>query len=241
MTATRSTNAKANVRERSKLHPNAKHGGRRFGAGRKKQLEKAPNHVPRLDLDPRHPAHITLRLVRGLPRLRQNHIYQVIRRVLALYLELADFRIVHISIQRNHLHLIVEAANKDALSSRLQSFVIKLAKALNRLWGREGKVFAYRYSAKQIKSRRYARNALAYVLNNWRRHHEDFYENAHSKIFLDEYSSAVAFDGWTIKFGKPTIDYEPLPVSSPRTWLLREGWKQHGRLDPCEVPAAHVW
>jgi REP element-mobilizing transposase RayT len=241
MAAPRTSLSKSNTKSRARLHPNAKHGGRRYGAGRKKELAKAPNHVPRPNLDPRHPAHITLRCVRGLPRLRQSYVYQVTRRVLAFYLELADFRVVHVSIQRNHLHFIVEAANKDALSRRMQSFVIKLAKALNRAWGREGKVFAYRYSAKQIKSRRYARNAIAYVLNNWRRHHEDFYENAHNKIFLDEYSSAVAFDGWTIKFGKPTIDYEPLPVSSPRTWLLRHGWRDHGRIDPFEVPAAHVW
>ena len=100
----------------------------------------------------RHPAHITLRCVRGLPRLRRSYTYEVIRRVLALYLELEDFRVVHVSIQRNHLHFIVEAASKDALSRRMQSFVIKLAKALNYSWGREGKVFAYRYSAKQIKS-----------------------------------------------------------------------------------------
>lgn len=242
MMATRASNSKANVKGRAPVHFNAKHGGRRHGAGRKKQLEKAPNHVPRPDLDPRHPAHITLRCVRGLPRLRRSYTYQVIRRVLALFVELEDFRVVHISIQRNHLHLIVEAANKAALSRRMQSFVIKLAKALNYSWGREGKVFAYRYGAKQIKSRSYARNALAYVLNNWRRHHEDFYEeNAHSKVFLDEFSSAVSFDGWTIKFGKPTIEYEPLPVSPPRTWLLREGWKQHGRIDPFEVPSAHIW
>jgi REP element-mobilizing transposase RayT len=239
--ATRAANAKANTKSGTRLHPSAKHGGRRHGAGRKKQLAKAPNHVPRGDLDCRHPVHVGLRTVRGMPRLRQSHIYQVIRRVLALYLELDDFRVVHISIQRNHLHFIVEAADKNALSRRMQSFVIKLAKAINYELGRKGKVFAYRYSAKQIKSRRYARNAIAYVLNNWRRHHEDFYENAHSKIFLDEYSSAVAFDGWTIKFGKPTFEYESLPVSPARTWLLREGWKQHGRIDPFEVPAAHVW
>jgi REP element-mobilizing transposase RayT len=240
-TRSRSSNVKSNARSRARLHPNAKHGGRRYGAGRKKQLEKAPNHVPRPDLDPRNPAHITLRCVRGLPRLRQNHIYQVIRRVLAFYLELDDFRVVHVSIQRNHLHFIVEAANKAALSRRMQSFVIKLAKALNYAWGREGKVFAFRYAARQIKSRRYARNAIAYVLNNWRRHHEDFYENAHGKIFLDEYSSAVSFDGWTMKFGKPTIEYERLPVSPPKTWLLREGWKEYGRIDPFERPAAYRW
>src|SRR4051812_3433869 len=150
------------------------HGGRRVGAGRKKELEKSPNHLPRPDLSSKHGVHVALRCVRGLPRLRQQGIYEQIRRVLVRFLGLEDFRIVHISIQRNHLHLIVEAANKEALSRRMQSLTILLARAINERWDRTGKVFAHRYSAKQIKSYRYARNALAYVLNNWRRHRIDF-------------------------------------------------------------------
>ena len=217
------------------------HGGRRRGAGRKKTLAKSPNHVRRRDLDFRHPVHIALRCVRGAPRLRQHRMYQLVRRILAMYLELADFRIVHVSIQRNHFHFIVEAADKGALTRGMQSLVIRLAKAINHAWHRDGKLFAHRYSAKQITTGRYARNAIAYVLNNWRRHHEDFYEGANQKEFLDEYASGVSFDGWTMRFGKPTIEYEPLPVSKPQTWILREGWKPYGRIDPFERPAAYVW
>ena len=219
------------------------HGGRRYGAGRKKQLDKSPNHVARPELSPRDGVHISLRCIRGLPRLRQCGIYEQIRGVLLRFLGHDDFRIVHITIQQNHLHFIVEAANKEALTRRMQSLVIMLARAINARFGRTGKVFAYRYSARQIKSRRYARNAIAYVLNNWRRHWVDVREGAHKDTYLDQFSSAISFDGWTVeKFGKPTIrDYEPLPVSLPKTHLLREGWKQYGLIDPFERPATYVW
>ena len=219
----------------------AGHGGRRHGAGRKKSLEKSPNHVPRPELSTKHGVHTSLRCVRGLPSLRNAGIYERIRRVLIRFLDLDDFRVVHISIQRNHLHFIVEAANKRALSRRMQSLTIQLARAINEHWNRRGKVFAYRYGARQIKTYRYARNALAYVLNNWRRHRADIYEGCEQN-FLDSFSSAVSFDGWTMRFGAPiSPHYVPLPVSPPKTYILREGWKQHGAIDPFERPASYVW
>jgi REP element-mobilizing transposase RayT len=214
-----------------------KHGGRRLGAGRKKLDAKAPSHARRPELSPQHGVHTTLRCVRGIPRLRQDCMYKVIRRVLLRYLGKADFRVVHLSIQKNHLHFIVEAANKLALSRNMQSLAINLARAINRAWGRDGgKVFAYRYGAKQLKTKSYARNALSYVLNNWRRHREDFFDGAARKALLDEYSSAVSFDGWTVRFGAPPPNYEPLPVSPPKTSLLRFDWSEFGRIDPHERP-----
>jgi REP element-mobilizing transposase RayT len=168
-------------------------------------------------------------------------MYKAIRRVLARYLGKDDFRIVHISIQKNHLHLITEAANKLALTRNMQSLAINLARAINRAWGRGGgKVFAYRYGAKQIKTKSYARNALSYVLNNWRRHREDFFDGAARKALLDEYSSAVSFTGWTIRIGKPPRDYEPLPVAPPQTELLSFDWTEFGLIDPTERPGPLV-
>jgi REP element-mobilizing transposase RayT len=164
-------------------------------------------------------------------------MYKAIRRVLFRYLGKGDFQIVHISIQKNHLHFIVEALNKSALTRNMQSLAINLARAINRAWGRGGgKVFAYRYGAKRIKTKSYARNALSYVLNNWRRHREDFFDGAARKALLDEYSSAVSFDGWTVKFGPPPPEYELLPVSAPMTALLQWEWREHGRIHPDERP-----
>ena len=88
---------------------------------------------------------------------------------------------------------------------------------------------------KQITTARYARHALAYVLNNWRRHREDFANGREIAAHLDPYSSGVSFDGWTITFAKHP-DYNPLPVSPPQTRLLREDWKRFGRIDPHECP-----
>lgn len=220
------------------------HGGRRAGAGRRKTGRKLGGpHRTRPPLSRKHPVHVVLRttpeLRRHVETLRQRCFYEALRRVLVRYLDGDDFRVVHISIQKNHIHLLVEAADRAALSRGMQRFTINAARAINGAWGRSGKVFAYRYHATQIKTDRYARNALSYVLNNWRRHREDFANGCLVRELLDEYSSAISFTGWTRRFGKPNDPtYEPLPVSAPRTSLLRDDWKMYGliRHDECPGP-----
>lgn len=71
-------------------------------------------------------------------------MYRVLRLVLGTFLGRRDFRIVHISIQRNHLHLLVEAANRESLTAGMSSFTIRAAKAINRADGGCGEVFPYR-------------------------------------------------------------------------------------------------
>jgi hypothetical protein len=138
--------------------------------------------------------HVVLRSNRKLS-WREGRTYRVLRRVLGFYLGNPDFRICHISIQRRYLHLIVEAVNRRALTLGMQSFAIRAARALNADWGSCGDVFPDRYHSSQIRSARYARDALAYVLNNWRRHREDFANGRMLTAYLDEYSSALSFDG----------------------------------------------
>ena len=53
-------------------------------------------------------------------------------------LERTDFRIVHISIQSNHIHLLVEANDPEALARGMQAFQISAARKLNKLLGRTG-------------------------------------------------------------------------------------------------------
>jgi putative transposase len=210
-------------------------GGFRKGAGRKKTGRRVGvPHRRRPELDARHPVHVVLRSHRKLS-WREGRTYRVLRRVLGCYLGKPDFRICHISIQKRHLHLIVEAANRKALSLGMQSFAIRAARALNNDGGSCGDVFEDRYHSSQIRTARYARHALAYVLNNWRRHREDFANGRMLTAYLDEYSSAFGFDGWTMTFARPR-DYDPLPVSKPETWLLRTGWRRYGLIDPHECP-----
>jgi REP element-mobilizing transposase RayT len=141
-------------------------GGKRPNAGRKRsrELRYDPSHAARPELSFKNPVHTMLRTLPSVPRLRQRAAYEAIRATLVHFLDGEDFRVVHVSIQANHLHLIVEAANKRALHRGMQRLAIRAARALNAAFEQTGKVFAFRYQAKQIKSASYARNAIAYVL-----------------------------------------------------------------------------
>jgi putative transposase len=144
-----------------------------------------------------------------------------------------DFRIVHVSLQNKHLHLLVEASDRRALTRGMQSFTIRLARIFNRDTNRGGRVFVYRYHATQIRTARHARNALAYVLNNWRRHRVD---RDQPTAKLDRYSSGVSFDGWRGGRLRVPPGYDPLPVSPPRTNLLGSEWQKFGLIDVWERP-----
>jgi REP element-mobilizing transposase RayT len=185
--------------------------------------------------------HVTLRVVADVGRLRRRDGYRAVRRAMSAVLpQFESFRICHLSIQATHIHMIVEASDEKALSSGMRSFQISAARRLNaaitRRTGveRHGRVFADRYHAEPLTSPTQVRNALAYVLNNWRRHGED--RGSHAA--LDPFATGRTFDGFA-DHQRPTRwrhDDEPLPISFPKTWLLRVGWRQHGMLSTRQVP-----
>ena len=148
-----------------------------------------------------------------------------------------DFRIVHLSIQRTHLHLIVEATHRTALSKGMQGFLISAARGINRALEKRGTVFADRYHTRALRTPREVRNCIAYVLNNWRRHGED----RERRWKLDPFASGISFDGWKELedrvFGfRPPPTYASLIVWLPKTWLPATGWRKHGRIGAFEVP-----
>jgi REP element-mobilizing transposase RayT len=214
-----------------------KNGQRRGGpqpkAGRKPNGAFAGvSHATREDVNPRHPQHITLRVTSAIGWLRRFDTFAAIRRALRVA---ADFRIVHISVQNTHLHLICESSSKDTLASGLQSFQIAAAKALNaaiskrRRSERRGRVFTDRYHREDLNTPRQVRNALAYVINNWRRHGVD--RDALFSLYdgrLDPYASGMSFAGWRDPLPAHPPDlphgYEQPPVSEATSWLLRVGW-----------------
>jgi REP element-mobilizing transposase RayT len=122
------------------------------------------------------------------------------------------FRIVHFSVQGNHLHLVVEADDERALARGMQGLGVRIAKALNRLMARKGAVFADHYHARILRSPTQVANALAYVLMNYLHHFPE--ESArYAKDARDRFSSA-----WREQGTDP-------PVAPPRTWLLSIGWR----------------
>ena len=152
--------------------------------------------------------------------------------------ERGSFRVVHYSIQRNHVHLIVEAAGKGALASGMKSIGARLARAVNRCFERTGPVLDGRYHARVLRSPREVRNAVAYVLLNARKHWRERRRVA-PPVRLDEASSGRWFRGWKRALpGGAARGPGPPGVSEARTWLLRVGWQRHGLIDPAEIPGA---
>ena len=210
-------------------------GGKREGAGRKrmKGTHDSPHRTRPVHCE-RDPVHVTCRVKNGVGRLRKRHVHHAIKQALVKYVLLPTFRVVHTSIQGNHIHMLVEARDKDAIAAGMRVLEIAMALAINKSLKRSGKVFEGRYHRVDITSPRQARNALAYVLNNWRRHCEDVNTPGAENVLIDPYSTAASFDGWRDLDEVPTWDR--LPSATPRTWLLRVGWRQHGLLGVREVP-----
>src|SRR3954469_15222115 len=223
--------------------PMSEHGGKRAGAGRPPKGARAGSpHKKRIAFKASQPLHVGLRVLPEMGRLRRRTMYNAIRKASIVAAVREDFRIIHLSIQGTHLHLIVEAENKTALARGMKSFEISAAKHMNAaMGGRRGQVFVDRYHVEIITSPLQARRALAYVLNNWRKHRED--RDAGARTWLvDPFSSGWCFGGWKQRAGhvlrwNVRETYEPLCVWTPRTWLLREGWRRHGLIDCYEVPS----
>ncbi|HZX97512.1 MAG TPA: hypothetical protein VFE90_23550 [Myxococcales bacterium] len=181
-------------------------GGKRKGAGRPRTRPhpglEGPG-VPHLRRDAfasRHPVHVTMKLQPGVGYLRSHQRAKIIAEALR---ETRSIRVVHYSIQGNHLHVIAEAADAATLSRGMQSLGTRLAKRLNALSGHRGGVFADRYHSRALQTPREVRNAIRYLLANYRHH---AYETL-PRNWIDPLSSSV-----------------DAPLNAPTLWLLRVGW-----------------
>jgi putative transposase len=181
------------------------HGGKRRGAGRKRRSDETVPHSSRPVFDgTRHPLHITVRVARGVWNLRSERGLKCVRQALAAEQRRGTLRVVHFSVQGNHVHLIGEAFNRVVLGRRMKGFSIRFARAVNRMMARKrGRVLAERYHLHVLRTRTEGRNAVRYVLGNHVKHAAQV---GRVGIAVDPYSSAV-----------------PSPTSPPSTWMLRVG------------------
>jgi REP element-mobilizing transposase RayT len=215
-------------------------GGRRPGAGRKRIASRPLTpHRARPLQSPLHPVLITLRAC--FRPLRSQHVLPTLRLAIAgANRRAADrFRITHSSIQYDHIHLIVEASDKPALSSGMRSVAIRMARLVNALVRRRGRFWADRWHGRALTTPRQVRTALVYVLANFRKHTRRALGPG-----IDPYSSGACFDGW--RGGLALANgvarelvpprSESVPVSRPRTWLARVGWRRYGLLGLDESP-----
>jgi hypothetical protein len=123
---------------------------------------------------------------------------------------------------------MVEASSRASLSRGVQGLAGRVARALNRANSRRGAVWSGRFHARALATSREVRNALVYVLLNFRKH-------LRAPPTVDPRSSGPWFQGWSRPH--PT-SVNGCPVTQPRTWLAAVGWRRAGGpIDASEAPA----
>jgi REP element-mobilizing transposase RayT len=213
-------------------------GGRRAGAGRPKKSAETVSHAARPRHSKHHPLHVTLRLLPGRPSLRGSRLFRRLRAAFRAARERFGFTLSHYSVQGNHLHLLVEANDRRALSRGVQGLAIRVARAVNRVHARRGRVFAERYHARALRTPLEVRRALVYVLFN-ERHHLAQRGLSLPPWWMDPCSSASEFSGFRPLPELPPPHLVPHHTTvPPRFYLLRTGWRRrHGPISLEETPA----
>jgi putative transposase len=174
--------------------------------------------------EPRHPVLLTLRAARGVPSLRSLALFAAVRDSIGRTDD-RGFRVLHFSVQQDHVHAIVEADTHDDLTRGVRSLIIRIALAVKRV-ARVSRVWGDRYHARALPTPREVRHAIAYVLLNFRKH-------LRAPAGIDPRSSGAWFDGWEQSSPRPN---HPRPTAAPKTWLAAVGWRRAGLIRLHEAP-----
>jgi REP element-mobilizing transposase RayT len=160
-------------------------GGRRKGAGRKPARARAGvRHRRRAVLKARFPVHVTWRMREEVWNLRSRRCFTALARAFWGGCDRFGFRLVHYSVQGNHVHLLVEARDERSLSRGMNGLGVRVARGLNRVMRRRGKVLEERYHARILRTPTEVGRARTYLLQNAQRHF--------ARRGADPYASQVA-------------------------------------------------
>lgn len=138
-----------------------KWGGRRPWSGRKRIHSKGVAHRTREEVTRRTPMHVNFRYKTVI---RHKTSLRLLKRAI-VNARRFGLRIIHYSMQKNHIHLIIEADNNEILTRGMRSLTITFAKGL-----KQGRIQVQRYHLHVLRSVRETKNAVHYVLFNEQKH-----------------------------------------------------------------------
>jgi REP-associated tyrosine transposase len=214
------------------------HGGKRRGAGRKPRSRRSGvPHRSRGVVKPTTPAHVGLKVAADISNLRHPTLFGPLRTAIYEGAERFGMRLIHFSVIEDHLHFIVEARDAAALARGMQGLTVRMAKRINKVLGRKGKVFIDRYFSRVLCSPSEVRVCLSYVLKNRLRHNKQR-GVVHGTRWVDYCSSGDRFTGWVGV--EVTLPNDERPIGRPRCHLLRKGWmfREGRRIGGLEVDRA---
>ena len=151
-------------------------------AGRKAIHDKGIRHTSREFISRPSALHLTVKLKRA--DIQNKVILRILKH--AIYRSrLQGIRIVHFTLEHDHVHLYAECGSNLVLAKGMKAFGVTLVKGINKLKRSKGTLYKYRFHLRILKTPRDAKNVINYILKNGIKHRRTL------KV-INPYNSALA-------------------------------------------------
>lgn len=153
-------------------------------AGRKAKHDRGVRHIKRERFFKDCSFHITIKVKQNKADIQNKQILKGLHRAI-LKARRKGVRVIHYTLEYNHVHLLVEASNNLLLSKAMQSFGITFAKYINKVKRINGDVYKQRHHLRKINGPLDLKHVLHYIFYNGVKHKS-------TNRILSVYNSAIA-------------------------------------------------
>lgn len=153
-------------------------------AGRKAIHHPNIRHIERPKFKKARSLHLTIKVRENKADIKSKRLLKSLHHAIKRA-RLMKLRVIHYTLEYNHVHILVEADNHQRLHKGMQAFGISFSKAINRSKRMKGTVYKHRYHFRQICSSRELKNVLHYIFHNGIKHRR-------ASSMIDPFNSMVA-------------------------------------------------
>ncbi|MGZ3809593.1 MAG: transposase, partial [Bacteriovorax sp.] len=154
------------------------------GAGRPAIHDRGIRHISRDEIKRPTPLHLTIKIQKNKAGIRNKSILKNLHASIKKA-RIMGLKVIHYTLEFDHVHLLVECDSKETLGRGMQSFGISFSKGINKIKGLKGSVFKTRYHLRTLKTPNEIKNVINYILGNSIKH-------KHSLSILTPYNSLVS-------------------------------------------------
>lgn len=138
-------------------------------AGRPPVNDAGIRHTSRPVISKPASLHLTIKVKRNKADIKNKAVLAILKKAI-LNARLKGLKVIHYSLEFDHVHLLIEADNNKILGKGMQAFGVTLAKAINKLWRLGGGVYKHRYHFRRITGSKDLRNVMNYIFKNGVKH-----------------------------------------------------------------------
>ena len=154
------------------------------GAGRPAKVDRGIRHISREKINRPSALHLTIKVRENKADIKNKRILKALHYAIRRA-RLQGLRVVHYTLEYNHVHLLVEANDNKSVQKGMQALGISFSKAINKIKQVKGSVYKHRHHFRKLNSRREYKNVIQYIFRNGIKHKR-------SLCLIDPFNSLVA-------------------------------------------------